>query len=41
MKKIAKNHKNIYGDGNASKKIVEILEKINLDKKLIQKQLSY
>ena len=41
MKKTAKNHKNIYGDGNASKKIVEILEKIKLDKKLIQKQLTY
>ena len=41
MKKTTKNHKNIYGDGNASKKIVEILEKIKLDKKLIQKQLSY
>lgn len=41
MKKTAKNHKNVYGNGNASKKIVAILEKIKLDKKLIQKQLSY
>jgi len=31
----------IYGNGNASKKIVSILEKIKLDKKLIQKQIYY
>jgi UDP-hydrolysing UDP-N-acetyl-D-glucosamine 2-epimerase len=31
----------IYGNGNASKKIVSILEKIKLDKKLIQKQIFY
>jgi len=31
----------IYGNGNASKKIVSILEKIKLDKKLIQKQIIY
>jgi len=31
----------IYGNGNASKKIVSILEKIKLDKKLIQKQINY
>lgn len=32
---------NIYGNGNASEKIVRILEKIKLDKSLIQKQISY
>lgn len=32
-------HGNIYGNGNASKKIVHHLEKINLDKDLIQKQI--
>jgi len=31
----------IYGNGNASKKIVRMLEKIKLDKKLIQKQIFY
>lgn len=31
----------IYGNGTASKKIVNILEKIKLDKKLIQKQITY
>jgi UDP-N-acetylglucosamine 2-epimerase (non-hydrolysing)/GDP/UDP-N,N'-diacetylbacillosamine 2-epimerase (hydrolysing) len=31
----------IYGNGNASKKIVNKLEKIKLDKKLIQKQIFY
>lgn len=31
----------IYGTGNATKKIVHILEQIKLDKKLIQKQISY
>jgi UDP-N-acetylglucosamine 2-epimerase (non-hydrolysing)/GDP/UDP-N,N'-diacetylbacillosamine 2-epimerase (hydrolysing) len=31
----------IYGKGTASKKIVKILEKINLNKDLIQKQLQY
>jgi len=42
MKK--KNHSkkhNIYGTGNASKKIVRILETIPLDQSLIQKQISY
>ena len=33
--------KNIYGTGNASKKIVRILETISLDQSLIQKQISY
>jgi len=31
----------IYGDGKASKKIVKHLERITLDKKLIQKQIYY
>jgi UDP-N-acetylglucosamine 2-epimerase (non-hydrolysing)/GDP/UDP-N,N'-diacetylbacillosamine 2-epimerase (hydrolysing) len=31
----------IYGNGNSSKKIVQILEKIKLDEKLIQKQIYY
>jgi UDP-N-acetylglucosamine 2-epimerase (non-hydrolysing)/GDP/UDP-N,N'-diacetylbacillosamine 2-epimerase (hydrolysing) len=31
----------IYGAGNASKKIVKYLERITLDKKLIQKQIYY
>jgi len=31
----------IYGTGNSSKKIVQILEKIKLDEKLIQKQIYY
>ena len=33
--------KNIYGDGTASKKIVQYLEILKLDKKLIQKQIRY
>lgn len=32
---------NVYGDGNASKKITKILETITLDKELIQKQITY
>jgi len=35
------NDENLYGDGNSSKKIVDLLEKIKLDKQLTQKQLSY
>lgn len=31
----------VYGTGNASKKIVKILEKTNLNKQLIQKQITY
>jgi len=31
----------IYGNGKASKKIVNILEKIKLDEKIIQKQIAY
>jgi len=42
-KKISQNLKKmcIYGNGNASKKIVNQLEKIKLDTKLIQKQIFY
>jgi len=36
-----KKQKNIYGDGNSSKKIIRILETINLDKISIQKKLTY
>lgn len=32
---------NLYGKGHASKKIINILEKIKLDNSLIQKELSY
>ena len=39
IKKFSKT--NIYGKGDSSKKIVKILEKINLDKGLIQKQIYY
>ena len=42
MKKHKKLSKiSIYGDGSSSKKIAKILEKINLDKELIQKQINY
>lgn len=34
-------NKYIYGSGNASKKIIQYLEKINLNKELIQKQIFY
>jgi UDP-hydrolysing UDP-N-acetyl-D-glucosamine 2-epimerase len=36
-----KNICNLYGDGNSSKKIVKILEKINLNEISIQKKLAY
>jgi GDP/UDP-N,N'-diacetylbacillosamine 2-epimerase (hydrolysing) len=36
-----KKQKNIYGDGNSSKKIIKILETIDLDKIPIQKKLTY
>ena len=42
MKKYTHNMTDyIYGKGNAAKKIVKILEKINLNKDLIQKQIQY
>jgi len=40
-KKSTKIKVQIYGKGNASKKIVNMLEKIKLDKELIQKQIIY
>jgi len=36
-----KTSKNIFGDGNASQKIVKILKTIQIDDQLIQKQISY
>lgn len=36
-----KKCKNPYGDGKASKRIVEILSKIRLDQKLLQKKITY
>ena len=39
MGKIKKSH--VYGYGNSTNKIVEILEKISLNKNLIQKQIHY
>ena len=36
-----KTQKNIYGNGNSSKKIIKILETIDLDKIPIQKKLTY
>ena len=38
---IVKQQKNHYGEGHASRKIVNILENINLDKIPIQKQMEY
>lgn len=40
LKKI-KKQKSLYGDGNSSKKIIKILETINLEKIPIQKKLTY
>jgi len=40
-KKIKLKKQNLYGSGNASKKIVRHLEIINLDKELIKKQIYY
>ncbi len=36
-----KNCKNPYGDGKSSKRILKILETINLDKKLLDKRITY
>jgi len=36
-----KNQKSLYGDGNSSKKIIKILETINLENIPIQKKLTY
>ncbi len=41
MTKTNKTTDFIYGNGTASKKIMKILEKINLNKDLIQKQIQY
>ncbi len=40
-KKNFKNFKKIYGSGKSSKNIINCLETINLDSKLIKKELSY
>ena len=39
--KNTKKQRSLYGDGNSSKKIVKLLEKINLNKIPIQKKLAY
>jgi UDP-N-acetylglucosamine 2-epimerase len=39
--KMAKQQKSQYGDGHASKKIINILENINLDTIEIQKKIEY
>ncbi len=36
-----KNCHNPYGDGNSSKKIVELLKNINIDNSIIQKRITY
>ena len=36
-----KNIKNPYGDGNASQRIVEIIEKLEINKELLIKRLNY
>lgn len=41
IKKNSLKNSYIYGKGNSSKKIVSILEKIKIDKNLIQKQIFY
>ena len=40
-KKITRKKKNLYGDGNASKKIIKQLETVKLNKELIKKQIYY
>ena len=40
-KKTVYNNQHIYGIGNASQKIIKLLETIKLDKELIKKQISY
>ncbi len=39
--KIVKNQKSPYGNGNSSKKIIKILENMNVEKIPIQKKMSY
>ncbi len=41
FKKKVKKCKNPYGDGEAGKRIVKILNKIKIDKKLLQKKIAY
>jgi GDP/UDP-N,N'-diacetylbacillosamine 2-epimerase (hydrolysing) len=41
FKNSLRNLKNPYGDGKSAVKIIQILKKINLDKKIIQKQNTY
>jgi len=36
-----KNSKNIYGDGHAAERIVKILNKIKINRNLIQKRITY
>ena len=40
-KKVNYIKNSVYGNGDASKKIVKILEKTNLNMQLIQKQITY
>lgn len=41
LKKMARRCKNPYGDGKASDRIVKVLSKIKIDKKLLQKRMTY
>lgn len=41
IQKQVKKCKNPYGDGHASERIIRVLSTINLDKKLLQKQMTY
>jgi UDP-hydrolysing UDP-N-acetyl-D-glucosamine 2-epimerase len=41
FKKKVQNIVNPYGEGGTSKRVVEILKEINLDKQLLQKKMSY
>ena len=36
-----RNSKNPYGDGHASERIIKVLSTIKLDKRLLQKQITY
>lgn len=38
---VVKNSKSLYGQGNTSEKIVEVLEKIKVDEKLLKKKLCW
>ncbi|MBU3181558.1 UDP-N-acetylglucosamine 2-epimerase [Clostridium psychrophilum] len=41
FKKQLKNCKNLYGDGNASYKISQIISEVKLDRELMQKRITY